>query len=470
MEILDIIRDAGYTTVPEAFYKRLEQYREWYEGYVGSFHSYRLYTGQGYKTLRRYSACMAKRVCEDWGNLLMNEKCKVTAEGSAEQEYIDSVFDLNNFRVKASEMQELKAAYGTVAYIPRVTGVQVNQDGNITAPAKRIVIDYVTGDNIYPLKWENGMIAECVFATDIADGKDRYKYLQWHILNDAGTYDIRNTLYKSSDATRNGNYAQVPLASVQSLSHIPEMIHTHSDKPQYIIDRLNIVNNYDNTIPLGVPAFANAIDNLKAVDITYDSYVNEFVLGKKRVLVKPEALKRIDGTPVFDPDDVAFYALAEDSSTETIIHELDFKLRTAEHNAGMQDMLNMLSQKCGFGSNHYKFDSGSIATATQVVSENSELYRNIRKHEIILSSVLINLCRTLLRLGNQYQGIHLNEDVEISVDFDDSIIEDKNAEFQRDLQMLSAGIMNAYEFRMKWMNEDEATAKAALPGLEELVE
>ena len=63
----------------------------------------------------------------------------------------------------------------------------------------------------------------------------------------------------------------------------------------------------------------------------------------------------------------------------------------------------------------------------------------------------------------------LDEDVEISIDFDDSIIEDKETEFNRDARMVTMGILNDWEFRMKWMNEDEATAKAAIPKMETLV-
>lgn len=127
-----------------------------------------------------------------------------------------------------------------------------------------------------------------------------------------------------------------------------------------------------------------------------------------------------------------------------------------------------MSSKCGFGENHYRFDSGSIATATQVISENSTLFRTIKKHEIILESALVELCRILLRLGNSAMNAGLNEDVEISVDFDDSIIEDKAADFARDMQLLSAGILNDWEFRAKWLNEDEETAKAALPKMADM--
>lgn len=73
-------------------------------------------------------------------------------------------------------------------------------------------------------------------------------------------------------------------------------------------------------------------------------------------------------------------------------------------------------------------------------------------------------------MGNTAMNAGLNEDVEISIDFDDSIIEDKQTDFSRDMQLLNAGIMNDWEFRMRWMNEDEATAKAALPKMQDMTD
>ena len=82
----------------------------------------------------------------------------------------------------------------------------------------------------------------------------------------------------------------------------------------------------------------------------------------------------------------------------------------------------------------------------------------------------MELCRIIIRLGNTAMNAGLNEDVEISIDFDDSIIEDDQTNFSRDMQMLSAGILNDWEFRMRWLNEDEATAKAALPKMEDMTD
>ena len=393
----------------------------------------------------------------------MNEKVKITLEGQKEQVFVDRVFTENNFPVKANEMQEKAFALGTVAFIPRVVGMEAKETGPVPGSARGIVMDYVTVEHIWPLAWQNGIITECAFESIVTVNGEQYCYLQIHHKVN-GLYDIENRLYKY----RNNNVdTEVGLTSVPNFKRVPRVVHTGSDRRRFVIDRPNIANNFDDS-PLGISIYANSIDVLKGVDVAYDSYVNEFVLGKKRIMVKPSAMKYLDGEPVFDSDDLAYYVLPEDVSDGAVITPIDMTLRTQEHNTGIQDQLNLLSSKCGFGETYYRFDGGSITTATQVISENSTMFRTIKKHEIILEQALIELCRIIIRLGNTAMNAGLNEDVEISIDFDDSIIEDKQSDFARDMQLLNAGIMNDWEFRAKWMNEDEATAKKMLPKMEDM--
>ena len=463
MNLLEKLKALGFTTVPKEYYEQsVDVWQSWYEGKVKKFHSYRVYNGSKFVRMSRYSVGMGKKVCEDWANLLMNEKVHITLEGKKEQEFFDGVCADNNWTVKANETQERKAAVGTAAYVFTVTDVPVDEEnGDIVGNGGKIKIDYCSGNSIIPLSWDNGIINECAFAVEKVVKGDTYVYMQVHHFGENGNYDIDNFLYLKN----NENLSDVELSDVEGFENIPKTIHTGSNKRQFVIDRLNIANNTSANNPLGVSVFANAIDQLKAVDIVYDSYINEFNLGKKRIMVKPSAMKNLDGDPAFDTNDVVFYIMPEDSQDDSMIHEINMSLRTTEFNTGMQDALNMLSAKCGFGENHYKFNQGSIATATQVVSENSTLFRTIKKHEIILEDVLKEVARIILRLGNIYLGKSLNEDVEISVDFDDSIVEDKAADFERDARLLSMGIMGQVEFRMKWMNEDEKTAEEAIQEL-----
>ncbi len=463
MNVIEKLRELGYSTISEDFYRKIDEWKSWYIGDVKGFHRYKVRNGHNAVRCKRYTLNMGKKIPEDWANLLMNEKVSITLEGQKEQDFVDRVFDENNFLVKSNEMQEAAFALGTVAFIPRVVGMEATETGPIHGSASGIVMDYVTVEHIWPLAWQNGIITECAFDSIVTVNGEQYCYLQiHHKVNDL--YDIENRIYHY----RNDNVdAELALSDVPGFELVPPVVHTGSTRRQFVIDRPNIANNFDDS-PLGISVYANAIDIMKGVDIAYDSYVNEFVLGKKRIMVKPAATEFLDGEPIFDSDDLVFYVLPEDVQNGAIITPIDMTLRTAEHNTGIQDQLNLLSSKCGFGENHYRFDQGSVATATQVISENSTMFRTIKKHEIILEQVLIELCRIVLHLGNTAMNAGLNEDVGISIDFDDSIIEDDQTNFSRDMQMLSAGILNDWEFRMRWMNEDEATAKAALPKMEDM--
>lgn len=465
MAIQDKLRELGYRTVSEDYYKHIDMWRQWYQGKVPKFHDYTVFNGIRKVKCRKLSAGLAKKTSEDWADLLMNEKVSITLEGEAEQAFFDKVCKQNNFSRMINLYQELCFALGTSAYVCRVSGIVVDDDGRALGSAQSIKLDFVQADGVFPLSWENGLVSECAFATSKAVNNRRFCYLQIHRREDNGNYIIENHLYDNTTETMQ----EVDLSSVPEFASVAPVFYTNSDRKLFVIDTPNIGNNLDPTIPLGISVYANAIDQLMLCDNVFNSTDTEIDIGRKRVMVKPEATKTVDGEPLFDPNDIAFYILPEDSQNGQTVQEIQSSLRMNEHVTAMQLALNMLSMKVGFGPNHWKFDAGHITTATQVISANSEEFRTLKKHEIILEEVLTELARIILRLGNEFMGQHLDEEVEISIDFDDSIIEDEATDFERDMRMMSSGVLNPYEFRMKWMNEDEDTAKAALPQIAALI-
>lgn len=467
MNILEKLKEKGFDTIPQEFYTQIDLWKSWYDGNVRDFHNYRVFNGQKTVQCCRYTLGMGKKVAEDWANLLLNEKVKITLEGQKEQAFFDSVCKANNFLVKANEMQEMKAALGTAAYVARVSGLTVKKDTGRITNGGEVKIDYVTATNIFPLSWENGRVKDCAFTSSVSVNGEKYLYLQIHYTGTDGNYILENAIYRDN----NGSLTEASLADVPGFEKIPPVVKTGSPERQFVIDRLNIANNYDNTLPMGIPAFANALDQLKGVDTAYDSYINEFVLGKKRIMVKPEASKTdYDGTPYFDPNDVTYYTIPVDQSDGNIVQAIDMTLRTSEHNAGLQDMLNALSSRCGFGENNYRFDNGSVATATQVISENSTMFRTIKKHETILHDVLEELARIILRLGNSVLHMGLNEDVKISIDFDDSIIEDTRTELQDMRADVAAGLIRGELYVAKKYGVSEEEARKMMPNMEDMTD
>ena len=71
-------------------------------------------------------------------------------------------------------------------------------------------------------------------------------------------------------------------------------------------------------------------------------------------------MNNADGSPVFDPDDTVFYELPEDyfsqAKSKEAIREVNMELRIEEHSKALNDDLNWLSLKCGFGTERYKFE------------------------------------------------------------------------------------------------------------------
>jgi hypothetical protein len=95
-----------------------------------------------------------------------------------------------------------------------------------------------------------------------------------------------------------------------------------------------------------------AIDQLKAADLVFDSYVNEFVLGKKRVMV-PQSLASIEmqkdgASNHLRSSDVLIYVYQQSQDGADELKPLDMTLRSAEHEAGLQRMIDSLSKSAGW--------------------------------------------------------------------------------------------------------------------------
>lgn len=435
-KIEQYLQQQGLTVADTSASSDIEQWKAWYKGKVPSFHDYSVYNGIKRVGRTRASLSMASRVCEDWADLLLNEKVKISTPNEVFNTKLSEVLDSNNFYAAANRLVELTFAYGSGAFV-----AYLGASGDI-------VIDYIRADMIYPIAVAGGRVVECAFASSVAiDGKDAY-YLQLHLLTASG-YVIRNVYVNAKTGAE--------IAPPDDV--VPEVV-TGLKTPLFAIIKPNKTNKRKIDSPFGASCFAGAIDQLKAVDLVYDSLLNEFSLGKKRIFV-PLSMARMQGsadtglTPVFDNKDVVFHAVPENADGDNKITESDMKLRVAEHTQGLGEALKLLSLACGLGADRYSFDSSrGLQTATAVISEKSELYQSKSKHELVLRVALKDLVIAI--------GALLGIDVkahEVNIDFDDSIIVDKESERAKMLQEVTAGIISKEEYlsREYGVSHDEAT-------------
>ena len=434
--ITQYLNGRGYTCVQDDYYSRIELWKKWYSGKVPAVHNYTQYNGRRKLRRTRKSLGLAKTVSEDWANLLLNEKFQIGVDKASAKKKIDAVLVANEFAKRANQLVELAFALGTGAFVEYLDGDDVK-------------IDYIRAGMIYPISWDNGRVQECAFASERTTGKQKKVYLNIHRL-EAGKYVIENHMFD-----RNGSV----LTETDLPDEVLPEVRTGSAIPRFQIFSPNIANNIDPDSPLGISVYANALDQLESADLVYDSYCNEFRLGRKRITV-PISMARMameeDGTstPVFDDNDTEFYAVPQDDKSENKIQEHNMEIRSEAHDTGIQTMLNLVSWKTGSGGKRYVFRrDGQVRTATEVISENSDLYRNLKKHELSLEAALLGMIDSIADL------LHLGA-VKASISFDDSIISDTDSDKMTFLQEIRDGVRQKWEYRVKFFGEDEETAKA----------
>ena len=433
----------------------IDQWKSWYQGNVKDFHNYFIYNGKKKIKQKRFTMNMAKEISEDWSDILWSEKCEISMPNEQAQEQFDELIDSLDLYSLINQSIEKSGALGTESAVVSVYDLIQNEDGmylDVTNAKTRI--DLVDIDWIFPLTWNNKAITECAFGSVEYVKGTRYVVLSVHKIADNGNYVIHNHLFRDN----NGN-----LTEITEQDDVMREFDTKSNIPWFAIFKPMLTNNLFNNSPFGIPHYANAIDNLKAVDISFDALKNEIQDGRKRVFVRADMFNYDSGEQklVFDPNDTTVYQLPTGATKDDLIQSDSDTLRTQNQIETLNTNLNILGNKVGFGENHYHFDGVALSTATAVVSSNSKLFRRKKKLEIGYESAVYDLIRAVCYASSVFGNYNINTE-DMVIQFDDSIIEDKEAESNRALREKQAGIISAVEYRERIFGETKEIAEQAI--------
>ncbi|MEY8460129.1 hypothetical protein AALA69_03245 [Eggerthellaceae bacterium 24-137] len=432
----------GYEVPWSSMSGHVARWDAWMRG-RGDFYDYEDYDADGnlYKVHRR-SIRPAKRVCREWSSLLMDEHTSVQCESQECNEWLEGYLASINFWSRGQGLVQRAFGLGTGAWALWVD----------TEEPKILPRRYFASMTI-PVSWDEDGVTECAFATRVHIKGKPYDQLQMHLIGEDGTYDI-HTVYLD-DAGR-----EVEMEGV-----IP-VLETGCPTPTFAIVKPAIENTMEEFSPYGMSVFEDAIDVIQSVDIAYDAIFTEVDVGKIRVFLSDMLLERDEGEggsrviPFGKEDCTVFRKVG---SAEDMVQEFAPALRTEAQVKAYRTALQTLGDQCGFGLGYFDIDEkGGIKTATEVSSDNSQLMRSIKEHEKVLGDAIAQISRALLHCARKYLGESLPPEGNVTVSFDDSIIQDTAAEKAQDLAELDL-TLNDWEYRMKWYNEDEETARANVP-------
>jgi A118 family predicted phage portal protein len=415
---------------------------------------------------------VAKAITAEMASLVWGEECTVNVSIDGREStdenpdpldcFVQKVLGENNLHEKMQESIEQGLALGGSAF-KAYADVRRDENGNEIPETRKINIGYAMADQFIPIAWDNAKVTEGIFISRIAKGGFYYTRLEWHKWNGM-TYTISNELYRSEIIKgEEGNQdilgVRWPLADIypyleeETVIPVSESLFTYWRTP--------IANNLDDNSPLGISVYGNALETLHALDICYDSFVREFRLGKKRIIVPARAVRVIvDPTTgeqhrYFDANDEAYEALATDNPEDLNIKDNSVELRVDEHIAALNAFLSILCLQTGFSAGTFTFDQHSgLKTATEVVSENSKTYKTIKTIQNQLAPAIEHLVRNIIDVAILYDMDFEGQKIEalarngyhVSITFDDGVTQDRQTNINEGVMLVGAGLLSKYTF------------------------
>ena len=448
-----------------------------YKGFYSAWHLIAAPTIENPRAKRRmYYLNLSKAVCSELAGMVWTDQTNVSistdgftpteaAPDDPLQAWVCDVLKKNNFGVKMLEAIEQAAALGGEA-MKVWREVRRDSEGKEIPGSERIKIGWCMADQFIPTAWDNAEITEGVFISRQAKGGYYYTRLEFHEW-DGLTYYVTNELYRA-EQRKNGSPEpqdilgfQVPLAELYPLLDEEATING-LEASLFSYFRTPTANNIDDNSPLGVSIYANAMETLHALDICFDSFVREFRLGKKRIIVPARMIKTVvdpaSGVQrrFFDATDETYEALSTDDPDSLKIQDNSVELRVEEHVAALNAFLNIFCLQVGLSSGTFSFDVKSgLKTATEVVSENSKTYKTVKNFQNMIRPAVIRLIDNIIAVGALYDmQTEAGESVAalkergytVNISMDDGITQDRQTNINEGVTLVGAGLLSKKTF------------------------
>ena len=229
------------------------------------------------------------RVCKEWGSLLLNEEVKVVCDEQKATDWIGKYFSITGFMAQAQDTVVRAFGLGTGAW-----ALWLDLD------RKKVRIRHYDARMVIPLTWDEDGVTECTFVTRAFYRGKAVDQLQMHLKGGAGFSAGSSSPSTSSPSPE---HADALLAMNDEESYkivtvcfdkdgnelapvgIAPVFDTGCAFPTFGIVKPAVTNTRVDMSPYGQSVFADAVDAVQAVDLTFDALINEVDVSKMRVFL-----------------------------------------------------------------------------------------------------------------------------------------------------------------------------------------
>jgi A118 family predicted phage portal protein len=369
----------------------------------------------------------------------------------------DSVLDSQFQRLvqKLSNAVEVACAFGGVLFKP------YNCGGNV-------LTDVVTQLDFMPVAYNQDTLISVVCPEYIAKGKDVYTRLEYHTYDTLNhTHTVKNLCYHSKsvhDLGHKCDLREVP----EWADMVAEKVYTNVEKPLFSYFKMPFANNIDRDSPLGVSVFGKAKSLIKQADIHWERILWEFESSERAIDATEDVFRYNDsGQPILPKGRERMFRTYDMQTTgQPFIETFSPEIRDTSLFNGLNRIFQRIEFNCGLAYGTLSDISNVEKTAEEIKTSKQRSYTNVCAIQKSLESSLHHLAYIYGYYNQYYNGLPAN--AELTCTFGDSVLEDTEKEFQRRLQMVSAGLLSKEMFVSWYFNCDESEAEKYIPRTTEL--
>ena len=441
------LNDMGYSICNEA-YRIIDACDDWYRAKATDAHKRVTVNGAHYQ-LERMG--FGRRAAADDANMCEVIEINAGGDNSGQFDFINEVLNGNNFQSQYRKQLELTSAEGTTACYVWIENATQYSDGSIKGGDIRL--NYVEALGFVPLTVVNDEVIEAAFTgIDYSAERIEYPLVVCRKENNKYTYTVRVF-------DKHGKL--IPDKSQYFIL---------GDVKPFAVLKTAQVNTFENMHGFGFPKLYNAIPILKGLDAGFTALLGDLDSAEKITLIN-EMLCGFDdtGKPIPPNESMKrrFVLLGEKlPQDKDLVHEITPAIRVEDFKNAIEMLLNLVSQQFGYGTKRYSLNANNeVMTAHQYVGERQDMLQELNRQRVEAKKYIEDIIRAILWFSNNYHGTAWNINTEIQIEFDDSLVIDKQTELDSMREDVMAGLGGAYlralYLKQKYNLDDAEAAKWA---------
>lgn len=371
-------------------------------------------------------------------SLVFNEQAEIKLNDKTANDFIQDQLQNDRFLKNFERYLESCLALGGLAMRPYIDNDKVR-------------VAFVQAPVFLPLQSNTQDVSSAAIVTKTTKSEGQkqkyYTLIEFHEWKNSEEYTITNELYKSDKQDTVG--ARVPLSTLYE--DLEETVNVNGlSRPLFTYLKTPGMNNKDINSPLGLSIFDNAKTTIDFLNETYDQFMWEVKMGQRRVAVPIQTIKtqyNQDGEKVvvkreFDVGQNVYEQFDNGDMDKGIgITDLTTSIRSDDYIKAINEGLALFEMQIGVSAGMFSFDGKSMKTATEIVSENSDTYQMRNSIVSLVEQALKELIISMIELAIAYDlykgGVPTMD--EISVNLDDGVFTDRNAELDYWIKVVTAG-------------------------------